>query len=141
MKELKVQKYYEAAVADLENYCERECELVPDVRCDSYPFRVSFLPSPQMSLFDDGNVDENGEICEMIVTVGLAVTVKSTLEFKMESGKLRKLIRLAEKLGHLYYQAFREAADGEEEENNDEGCTSEHSPEVVRAHSIGREND
>ena len=65
-----------------------------------------------MSMFDtqNENVDENGEINDLTVTVGLSTTVKSTLKFKMDSKLLKKLIKLAEKVGTLYYQAFRESA-------------------------------
>ena len=111
MKEREVQNYYEAAVSDLEKYCERETDLYPIILCESYPFRVQFVPAPQESMFGNMNIDENGEVNDMTVTVGLSVTVKSTLKFKMDSKKLRKLIKLAEALGHLYYQAFREEAD------------------------------
>lgn len=104
------QNHYETAVSDLHKYCEKETDLVAVILDEAYPFRVQFLPDPQYAMFGDDNVDENGEVNDLTVTVGLTTTVKSTLKFKMDSKQLKKLIKLAETLGHLYYQAFREAA-------------------------------
>lgn len=111
MKENEARKYYEAAVSDLLKYCEKETDLSPVILDKEYPFRVQFCPNPQQTIFEDENVDlGTGEINDLTVTVGLSTTVKSTLKFKMDSKQLKKLIKLAEALGHLYYQAFREEA-------------------------------
>lgn len=111
MKKNEAQNYYEAAVADLLKYCEKETGLSPVILDEEYPFRVQFLPDPQQTFFGNENVDiDTGEINDLTVTVGLTTTVKSTLKFKMDSKQLKKLIKLTEALGHLYYQAFREEA-------------------------------
>ena len=104
------QSHYEMAVSDLHKYCEKETDLMAVILDEVYPFRVQFIPDSQYAIFGEANVDENGEINDLTVTVGLTTTVKSTLKFKMDSKQLKKLIKLAETLGHLYYQAFREAA-------------------------------
>lgn len=111
MKKNEAQNYYEEAVAGLIKYCDKETSLTPAILCDQYQFRVQFLPERQQTLFGSENVDiETGEINDLTVTVGLTTTVKSTLKFKMDSKQLKKLIKLSEALGHLYYQAFREEA-------------------------------
>lgn len=110
MKTNEAQSYYDTAVSELNKYCEKETDLVAVILDDKYPFQVQFLPDPQQNLFGDENVDENGEVNDLTVTVGLTTTVKSTLKFRMASKQLKKLIKLAEELGHLYYQAFREEA-------------------------------
>jgi hypothetical protein len=110
MKKNEAQNYYEAAVSDLHKYCEKETDLAAVILDEEYPFRVQFLPDPQQTVFGDDNVSEDGEINDLTVTIGLTTTVKSTLKLRMDSKQLKKLIKLAEALGHLYYQAFREEA-------------------------------
>ena len=120
MKQNKAQNHYDAAVAALHKYCEKETDLYAVILSDQYPFRVQFLPERQQTMFGDDNVDmETGEINDLTVTVGLTTTVKSTLKFKMDSKQLKKLIKLSETLGHLYYQAFREEAGDISEELDD----------------------
>lgn len=102
------QTTYEAAVDHLQKFCEKETELQPIILDDGYPVRVQFIPKPQLSMFGNENVDENGEFNDLTVTVGLTTDVKSTLKFKMDSKLLKKLIKLAETVGSLYYHAFRE---------------------------------
>jgi hypothetical protein len=96
------------AVVCLHQYCDKETDLTAVIRDEGYPFRVQFLPDPQTTIFGHENVDENGEINDLTVTVGLTTTVNSTLKFKMDTKQLKKLIKLAETLGNLYYQAYRE---------------------------------
>lgn len=110
MKTHEARNSYKSAVEALRKYCDEKTDLTPIIRDDEYPFQVQFIPDLQQSLFGNENVDENGEIHDLTVTVGLTTTVKSTLIFKMESKMLKKLIKLAEATGNLYYQAFREAA-------------------------------
>lgn len=119
MAKERAQNYYESAFHDLEKYCDRETELTPVILDERYPYRVQFIPRPQQTMFGDGNVDENGEVNDLTVTVGLATTVKSSLKFKMPSCQLKKLIRLSESLGNLYYQAFREQCDEDDEEEEE----------------------
>ena len=102
------QQYYELHVQELIRYCEQETDLTALIIDTAYPFRVQFLPKPQISMFENENVDENGVINDLTVTVGLDTTVKSTLKFEMDSQLLKKLIKLAVKTGNIYYQAFRE---------------------------------
>ena len=110
------QNNYEAAVDKLTTFCYENTDLAVEILDTAYPFRVQFIPEAQLSMFGNENVDENGEINDMTVTVGLTTTVKSTLKFKMDSKLLKKLIKMAETLGTLYYHAFREAADNDVEE-------------------------
>lgn len=119
MKHNEAQNCYEEAVARLKNYCDEETELTAEIIEAEYPFRVKFVPDYQLTMFDSctgepANVDtETGEIKdpgELTITVGLTTTVKSTLTFKMDSKMLKKLIKLAETVGTLYYHAFRERA-------------------------------
>ncbi len=102
--------YYDVAVDDLVKYCEKETDLTAVIQDSEYPFCVRFLPNLQQSIFGNENVDENGEVNDLTVTVGLTTAVKSTLKFKMDSKQLKKLIKLAETIGRLYYHAFREEA-------------------------------
>lgn len=99
---------YDKAVNALKKFCEDHTDLDALILDDEYPIRVQFNPSTQLSLFNEGNIDENGEVNALVVTVGLTSAVRSTLKFKMDSKLLKKLIKLAEQVGHLYYQAYRE---------------------------------
>lgn len=107
-KQNEAQTEYEAAVKALNKFCDDQTDLVPYILDDSYPIRVQFLPDPQQTIFGNENVDENGEINDLTITIGLTSGVKSTLKFKMDSKLLKKLIKLAENVGNLYYQAYRE---------------------------------
>ena len=105
------QTHYSAACDKLKQFCEKETDLTPIILSDEYPFRVQFIPDVQLTMFPDDNVDVNGEVNDLTITIGLNTTVKSTLKFKMDSKQLKKLIKHAEAIGQLYYHAFREAAD------------------------------
>ena len=109
-KNNEAQTCYEAAVDALHKYCEKETDLSAVILDEEYPFRVQFLPDMQQTIFGNENVDEDGVINDLTVTVGLTTTVKSTLRFKMDSKQLKKLIKLAEAVGNMYYQAYREEA-------------------------------
>lgn len=109
----RARRAYDSAVDDLKKFCEDNTELTAIIMDETYPIRVQFIPDPQYNLFQnpEENIDENGEINDMTVTVGLETSVKSTLKFKMDAKLLKKLIRLAERVGAIYYHAFREGAD------------------------------
>lgn len=96
---------YEAAVNDLLSFCDKETELEVEIINDRYPLIVVFTPKSQVSLLEQS--DENGML---LVSVGLTCGVESTLAFKLEEKVLRKLIKLAAKIGIVYYHAFREDA-------------------------------
>ena len=117
MKETKTKKHYEMAVEKLAEYCEQETDLQPFILEDTYPFRVQFLPKPQLSIFSNDNIDENGEVGDMVVTVGLSTTLKSTLKFKMNAKMIKKIIKLAESVGNLYYLMFCEEEKTKEKQN------------------------
>lgn len=113
---------YEAAVEKLQELCGDT--LAVSIEEQTFPIRVVFWPNPQQSLFGNEipNVNPDGEVNCMIVSVGISTIVKSNLNFKIDAKLLKKLIREAEKVGHLYYLAFRENADWapvEEEEEED----------------------
>lgn len=105
------QHEYEAAVEKLRKFCDDHTDLTPCILDETYPFRVQFIPDSQISLFGDENVDENGEIGDLTVVAGLSTSVKSTLKFRMDSKMLKKLIKLAETVGALYYHAYRAEQD------------------------------
>ena len=102
---------YKILCDKLKDFCEENTSLEPVIFEDHYPFRIVYVPVKQVSLFENENVDENGETNDLTVTVGLTTTVKSTLKFKFDADLLKKLIKMAEKTGHVYYHAFREQAD------------------------------
>lgn len=101
---------FDAAAKDLQKFCEDNTDLAVYILTDNYPVRVQFIPSDpaQTTMFGNENVSDDGEVNDLTVTVGLNTYVRSTLKFKMDSKLLKKLIKHAEKVGTLYYQAFRE---------------------------------
>lgn len=103
------QTEYDAAVKALMKFVEDSTDLNAEILTETYPIRVQFIPKRQLTLFGDENIDkETGEVNDMTVTVGLTTSVKSTLKFKMDAKLLKKLIKLSETVGTIYYHAFRE---------------------------------
>ena len=102
------QDEYKAACESLEKFCAGSTDLTCYIVDDKYPIQVQFIPNPQLSVFGNENIDENGEVNELTVTVGLSTSVTSTLKFKMDSALLKKLIKYAEAVGQLHYHAFKE---------------------------------
>lgn len=107
---------YAKAFENLREFCEEETDFNVVVIDEKYPVRFVFEPVKQMGMFDAENVDENGEIGTIVITVGLSTSVKSTMKFNVPAALLKKLIKLSEKAGNLYYHSFREEADETEKE-------------------------
>lgn len=104
---MKAKIEFECAQNDLMKFCATTTDYICEVNTDTYPLTAVFVPNPQRSIFD---VDENGEIGELVISVGLDTSVKTTLKFEMDAALLKKLIKSVEKLAFLYYHAFREEA-------------------------------
>lgn len=104
---MKAKIEFECAQNDLMKFCAETTDYVCEVNTNLYPLTAVFVPNPQRSIFD---VDENGEIGELVISVGLDTSVKSTLKFEMDAALLKKLIKSVEKIAFLYYHAFREEA-------------------------------
>ena len=54
------------------------------------------------------NVDENGEVGNISVSLGQETRVSSTLKFSLPAKLLNKMVKLSEKVGVTYLHAFRE---------------------------------
>ena len=104
---MKAKIEFECAQNDLMKFCATTTDYICEVNTNLYPLTAVFVPNPQRSIFD---VDENGEIGELVISVGLDTNVKTTLKFEMDAALLKKLIKSVEKLAFLYYHAFREEA-------------------------------
>lgn len=101
---MRAKNEYEAARDALMQYCEKATDYVCEVKESAYPLKVVFTPNDaQEAMFPTG---KNSGVLE--ITVGLDTNVSSTLNFKMDSDLLKKLIKNAEKIAFLYYHAFRE---------------------------------
>ena len=98
---------FECAQNDLMKFCEGTTDFICEVNTDLYPLTAVFVPNPQRSIFDAA-VDENGEVGELVISVGLDTSVRSTLKFEMDAALLKKLIKSVEKIAFLYYHAYRE---------------------------------
>ena len=123
MASTRARSAYAKALENLREFCEDNTDFNVAVLAGKYPVRFTFEPIKQMGMFDEENdemenVDENGEIGGLTITVGLSTTVKSTMKFHVPAALLKKLIKLCEKAGNLYYHSFREEAD---EINESEG--------------------
>ena len=108
MKQKTAMKAYESALKALDNFCTENTQLVAVVKNDEYPVQVQFVPDPQQDMFGNKNVHEDGTVNELVVTVGVKTEVSSSLIFRTESKVFKKLIKLAETAGLLYYQAYTE---------------------------------
>lgn len=113
-------KEFSATVADMEKFCNEETGLRFILDTTIYPIQIRFKPiAVQQSIFEryvEGG-GENEQLGSIDISIGISTKVKSTLNFRMEADLLKKLIRKAEKIGVLYFQAFRERA-GELFENS-----------------------
>ena len=107
-KEGSAMKAYESSVAALNKFCAENTRLVSIVKSDDYPVQIQFVPDPQQDMFSNENVHEDGTVNEIVVTVGIKTEVCSSLIFRTESKVFKKLIKLAETVGLLYYQAYAE---------------------------------
>lgn len=107
---------YKKALGLLCEYCEENTNLTVSIDVSAYPVKFTLLPNKQLSIFDSPDNGENSEDGYLQITVGLATTVKSTMRFHVPAELLKRLIKLCEKAGNLYYHSFREAADETEEE-------------------------
>jgi hypothetical protein len=79
MKRYEARNSYKSAVEALVKYCDEKTDLSPVIVDTEYPFRVRFYPDTQTSLFGEDNIDENGEINDLEITVGLTTTVNFIL--------------------------------------------------------------
>ena len=113
MNDARARKAYESAADDLRKFVEERTNLEVIIAEEKYPIRTIFMPNNQISMFEEGNVNSDGEVGSLTITVGLSTSVKSTLKFHMAAALLKKLIKLSERAGNLYYQAYREEADEE----------------------------
>lgn len=104
---MKAKIEFECARNDLMKFCATTTDYICEVNTNLYPLTAVFVPNPQRSIFD---VDENGEVGELVISVGLDTSVKTTLKFEMDAALLKKLIKSVEKIAFLYYHAFREEA-------------------------------
>lgn len=95
---------YDAAVESLAKFCEEEAGMEAEILTDRYPFRVRYTPSGQVTI--DGEAAKG----EITVSVGLTTVVSSCIVFTMPAKTIKKLAALAEKVGDIYYQMFREEA-------------------------------
>lgn len=119
MNDSRARKAYESAVDDLKEFVAERTNLEVIISEETYPIRTIFMPNNQISMFDESNVDADGEVGRLTITVGLSTSVKSTLKFHMAAALLKKLIKLSERAGNIYYQAYREGADEEADDEKD----------------------
>ena len=106
--QMRAKTEFECAQNDLMKFCEGTTDYICEVNTDLYPLTAVFVPNPQRSIFDAA-IDENGEVGELVISVGLDTNVKSTLKFEMDAALLKKLIKSVEKIAFLYYHSYREA--------------------------------
>lgn len=101
---------YEAALADLKNFCAKETQFDVEFLTHVYPLVAVFKPKAQLSMFDKDtyNVDENGEIGSIQISFGTTTRVQSSLRFKMDAKLLKKFLKQTEKVGMLYLHALCE---------------------------------
>ena len=103
------QMAYSTAVEKLLKYCEEETDFADvNLQEEEYPFRVQFVYYAQPNLFRVA--DENGEIHDLVIEVGLSTTIESHLDYEIDAKVFKKLIKLTEHAAFHYYHAFREKA-------------------------------
>ena len=98
---------YPISELKLQKYAKEEARMKAVITAGDYPWRVTFYPDDEISMFDENQVDGNGELTRVTVTVGVSLTIESTLEYKLDASVLKKLISLSDKCGTLFYVAYR----------------------------------
>ena len=93
------------AYAAAEKFCKKNNVIMKIT--ESFPFVVHFTIDAPLTLLEAGS----GELIapQIIVTVGIDSTVKSRADKAVETGLLKKLIRHAEGLAHLFFCRTAEA--------------------------------
>ncbi len=93
------QNAYTVAVAAAEKFCEQNNVIMKVT--ESFPFVVHFTVDAPLTLLEANS----GELItpQIIVTVGIDSTVKSRADKAIETGLLKKLIKNAEGLAHLFF--------------------------------------
>ena len=93
------QNAYTVAVAATEKFCEQNNVIMKIT--ESFPFVVHFTIDAPLTLLEAGS----GELIapQIIVTVGIDSTVKSRADKAIETTLLKKLIKNAEGLAHLFF--------------------------------------
>ena len=99
---------YQIAEIKLQKCAKEEALMKAVINSDVYPWRVTFYPDDEISIFDKEQIDGNGELKRVTVTVGVSLTIESTLEYKLDASVLKKLISLSDKCGTLFSVAYRE---------------------------------
>lgn len=99
------QNAYTVAVAAAEKFCEQNNVIMKIT--ESFPFIVHFTIDAPLTLLEAGS----GELIapQIIVTVGIDSTVKSRADKAIETALLKKLIKNAEGLAHLFFCRTAEA--------------------------------
>ena len=99
------QNAYTVAVAAAEKFCEKNNVIMKIT--ESFPFVVHFTIDAPLTLLEAGS----GELItpQIIVTVAIDSTVKSRADKAVETALLKKLIRHAEGLAHLFFCRTAEA--------------------------------
>ena len=93
------QNAYTVAVAAAEKFCEQNNVIMKIT--ESFPYIVHFTIDAPLTLLEAGS----GELIapQIIVTVGIDSTVKSRADKAIETALLKKLIKNAEGLAHLFF--------------------------------------
>lgn len=100
--------FYQAKEIALKEYARKEARLSACVSANEFPWRVTFYPEDEISIFDNHAPDETGEIRNITISTGLTLDIQSTLGFRLDAAVFKRLISLADKCGQLYYVACRE---------------------------------
>ena len=99
---------YQVKEAALKEYAKREAGLAVRIFAAEYPWRATFYPDDEMSIFDGSDCDENGELRNITISTGLTLELHSSMGFRLDASIFKKLISLTDKCGQLYYVACRE---------------------------------
>lgn len=93
------QNAYTVAVAATEKFCEQNNVIMKIT--ESFPFVVHFKVEAPLTLLEANS----GELIapQIIVTVGIDSTVKSRADKAIETSLLKRLIKNAEGLAHLFF--------------------------------------
>lgn len=119
---------YGVIVTGFKKYLKEYTDLQAEFVLDKYPMEVHlYVSDEQLSMFEEKPpvVNEDGEMGSIIIRVSGTSTIQNTLQNKIDTKVLKKIISYAEKVCVAYLRALKELVEEKRRENRFSGYMEE----------------